>query len=287
MFKIGDKAKGFKFDSNNEDDVSYVPEMDRYVGVLGEVDFVSSEYLVIQFEKDSWAYPMSLAHLAVVEEKATFNVGDKGNSFNVGDKVKFKKSSLDSGMIDASEEDVFEIMSVFGDNVQVFTGEFLERFNQNHFEHVKEETMNTNEQQIINWEVGQEVFCLLRGKGVVHQIYNTGVDWSEGVDVYFVNHGVIRFKFDGTFGIGFNRSLFFSEPRIEAEKFPPKKPFVPKLKRGDVILVKVKDELYGEGTVKTVYGEIDDRIYISENHHYFLKKDILSIRTLSEEIIFN
>ena len=283
MFKIGDKAKGFKFDSNNEDDVSYVPEMDRYVGVLGEVDFVSSEYIVIQFEKDSWAYPMSLAHLAVVEEKATFNVGDKGNSFNVGDKVKFKKSSLDSGMIDASEEDVFEIMSVFGDNVQVFTGEFLERFNQNHFEHVKEETMSTNEEQIINWEVGQEVFCLIFGKGKVDYI---GKD--KDISVAFEKDDGIRwYTSDGKYFEDANRTLFFSEPKIEAEKFPPKKPFVPKLKKGDVILVRVKDELYGEGIVRTVHSEIDDRIYISENHHYFLKKDTLSIRTLSEEIIFN
>ncbi len=146
--------------------------------------------------------------------------------------------------------------------------------------------MNNTEEQEIKWEVGQEVFCLLHGKGVVHQIYNTGVDWSEGVDVYFRNHGIIRFKFDGTIGTGFNRSLFFSEPKIEAEKFPPKKPFVPKLKKGDVIFLKIKGRLFGEGTVRTVYSELDDRIYISENHDYFLKEDILSAHVLSEEINF-
>ena len=203
--------------------------------------------------------------------------------FKIGDKVKFKKSSLDSGMIDASEEEVFEIMSVFGDNVQVFTGEFLERFNQNHFEHVKEEIMTEE----IKWEVGQEVFCLLRGKGVVHQIYNTGMDWSEGVDVYFMNHGIIRYKFDGTIGTGFNRSLFFSEPQITAELFPPKKPFVPGLKKGDIVFIKDKQGLFGEGTMRTVFSETEDRIYISEDRHYFMKRDIESVQILSEEIKFN
>ena len=197
--------------------------------------------------------------------------------FKIGDKVKFKKSSLDSGMIDASEEEVFEIMSVFGDNVQVFTGEFLERFNQNHFEHVKEEIMTEE----IKWEVGQEVFCLLRGKGVVHQIYNTGMDWSEGVDVYFMNQGIIRYKFDGTIGTGFNRSLFFSEPQITAELFPPKKPFVPKLKSGDVILAKD----YRGFKVIRVSSEDEHFVYNEDGTGF--GKSGWEFRTLGEEIKFN
>ena len=197
--------------------------------------------------------------------------------FKIGDKVKFKKSSLDSGMIDASEEEVFEIMSVFGDNVQVFTGEFLERFNQNHFEHVKEEIMTEE----IKWEVGQEVFCLLRGKGVVHQIYNTGMDWSEGVDVYFMNQGIIRYKFDRTIGTGFNRSLFFSEPQITAELFPPKKPFVPKLKSGDVILAKD----YRGFKVIRVSSEDEHFVYNEDGTGF--GKSGWEFRTLGEEIKFN
>lgn len=288
MFKIGDKAKGFKFDSDT-DSVHYDNEMDDYVDMVGEVVEVYSHSFVIMFPDHlEWMYPASLCHLAKMDEESS--------AFKVGDHVKFKKSSIDSGMIDSDESCSYKVIAVDADYqwLKIYQNGWPTMYHPNHFEHVKEEIMNNTEDREIKWEgsqidwrVGQEVFCLLRGKGVVHQIHNTGIYWSEGIEVHFPIHGVIRYKFDGTIGSGLNRSLFFSEPKIEAEKFPPKKPFVPKLKKGDVILVKVKDELYGEGTVRTVHSETDDRIYISEKHHYFLKKDILSIRILSEEIIFN
>lgn len=195
--------------------------------------------------------------------------------FKSGDKVVFCKSSLESGMIDAKEYDVFEIMSVFGDYVQVFIGEYLERFNQNHFEHVKEETMNTNEQQIINWEVGQEVFCLLRGKGVVSAVSPRAIDvqYSHGVNVYDV---------EGKPALGSSlRTLFFSEPKIEAEKFPPKKPFVPTLKKGDTVVV------------NTYLGSICHKVneetetHLDCNGQRYAKQKIISIFKLGEEIKFN
>lgn len=214
--------------------------------------------------------------------------------FKVGDKVKFKKSSINTGMSDATESDVFEVSKVGPAHIQLrdviysLTG----WWNVNHFEHAEEsvmdntdDAMNNSEEKEINWEIGQEVFCLLRGKGVVHQIYNTGMDWSEGVDVYFMNHGIIRYKFDGTIGTGFNRSLFFSEPKIEAEKFPPKKPFVPVLKKGDVILVKSSG--YKEGIVRTVYEELEDIIVIDAKGDFHAKSQIHSIHRIGEEIIFN
>ena len=214
--------------------------------------------------------------------------------FKVGDKVKFKKSSLDSGMIDSDESCSYKVIAVDTGNqwVKIYQHGWPTMYHPNHFEHVKEsvmdntdDAMNNSEEKEINWEIGQEVFCLLRGKGVVHQIYNTGMDWSEGVDVYFRNHGVIRFKFDGTTGIGFNRSLFFSEPKIEAEKFPPKKPFVPVLKKGDVILVKSSG--YKEGIVRTVYEELEDKIVIDAKGDFHAKSQIHSIHRIGEEIIFN
>ena len=208
-----------------------------------------------------------------------FKIGDKVVPFRIGDKVKFKKSSLDSGMIDASEEDVFEIMSVFGDNIQVLTGDYLERFNQNHFEHVKEETMSTNEEWVIDWEVGQEVFCLLRGKGVVCAIlnedtYKVEVEFEDTVDKYTV---------DGRLYEDYKaRTLFFSEPKIEAEKFPPKKPFVPVFKKDDVVIVKWADTvqvlILEEETERQVKGTCG-QVWGKDPDVYFYK--------LGEEIIFN
>lgn len=209
------------------------------------------------------------------------------NKFSVGDKVKFKKSSIDSGMIDATEDDVFQVVSIHEEHwgTLVKLGGVILAVNINHLEHVEEETMNNTEEQEIKWEVGQEVWCLIHGKGVVVEIHEED-KWP--IEINFENGSRESYTKCGRLYEHYKySSIFFSEPKIIAEKYPPKKPFVPKLKNGDVIFVKVKDELYVEGTVRTVHSEIDDRIYISENHHYFLKKDILSIHILSEEIIFN
>ena len=201
--------------------------------------------------------------------------------FKVGDKVKFKKSSINSGMIDATEDDVFKVVSVHEEHwgTLVKLEGIISTVNITHLEHVKEEIMNNTEEREIKWEIGQEVFCLLRGKGVVHQIYNTGVYWSEGVDVYFGDHGVIRFKFDGTIGTGFNRSLFFSEPKIEAEKFPPKKPFVPVFKQGETVVAKKKD---GKNTV-VFYVDKETEISV-ESTGCGYPKTLYNFYKISEEV---
>ncbi len=213
--------------------------------------------------------------------------------FKIGDKVKFKKSSIDIGMIDATEDDVFTILYV--EKCCVMLKEQGYWWNVNHFEHLKEEIMQEKkiENQPINWEgsqidwqVGQEVWCIIFGKGEVIEIdgdlpYPLRVSFEHGENTEesytMEGKGYIEAK---------NRTLFFSEPKIEAEKFPPKKPFVPILKKGDVVFIKV-GELYGEGTVRTIYKEIEDRVFTSSDGMYFLKKDIKSLQILSEEIKFS
>ena len=281
MFKIGDKAKGFKFNGGT-DGVHYDNEMDDYVGVVGEVAEIYSDSFVIMFPDHlEWMYPASLWNLAKVEETQPFKIGDR---------VKFKKSSIDSGMIDATEDDVFMVVHINSSReVQIWITGYTGWWNIDHFEHVKEsamtnadDAMNNAEEQEIKWEVGQEVFCLLRGKGVVHEIHNTGLYWSEGVDVYFTNHGVIRFKFNGSIGDRFNRSLFFSEPKIEAEKFPPKKLFVPAFQKGDVVVVKWAD------TVRILILEQETERQVKGNCGKVWDKDTdVHFYKLGEEIKFN
>ena len=106
--------------------------------------------------------------------------------------------------------------------------------------------------------------------------------WSEGVDVYFGDHGVIRFKFDGTIGTGFNRSLFFSEPKIEAEKFPPKKPFVPVFKQGETVVAKKKD---GKNTV-VFYVDKETEISV-ESTGCGYPKTLYNFYKISEEVKFS
>ena len=53
-----------------------------------------------------------------------------------------------------------------------------------------------------------------------------------------------------------------------------------------MVLIKDKQGLFGEGTVRVVHKECDDRIYISEACDYFMKHDIASLQVLGEEIKF-
>ena len=91
--------------------------------------------------------------------------------FKVGDRVKFTESSLASGMIDAKEDDVFTVKESYKRAVTL--EELQGCYHVTHFEHVQEEVMDNIEEQEIEWLVGQEVFCLLRGKGVVCAILDT------------------------------------------------------------------------------------------------------------------
>lgn len=134
---------------------------------------------------------------------------------------------------------------------------------------------------IIPWEAGQVVWDVICGKGIVADVVDGDI-WPVKVD--FEDGGFESYKVTGSRYEGGIRTLFFSEPKIVAETMPPKKPFVPKLKEGDKVLIKDKQGLFGEGTVRVVYKECDDRIYISEDGHYFLKIDIASLQVLGEEI---
>ena len=286
--------------------------------------------------------------------------------FKIGDRVKFKKSSIDSGMIDATEEDVFTVGAKSRMRM-LWIVEVKEWYYMDHFEHVKENIVNnteeeniqqsgnyvpkigdkakgfkfstgvtpsfnpsmseyigqtgkvsdfledrfkitfddtaswyyplslahlakieeTQEDQEIKWEVGQEVWDTSLGQGEVIHVSDTKVQVKFGNSqcwnmVWYTPEGIYQ-----TLQCAKNRTLFFSEPEIIAEKFPPKKLFVPALKKDDVVIIKVVNKLFGEGTVRTIYSEIEDRIYISTDGEYFLKKDIESIHILSEEIKFN
>lgn len=205
--------------------------------------------------------------------------------FKVGDKVKFKKSSLDSGMINATESDVFEVAHSYVTHLYLKDAglSLAGWWNVSHFEHVKGEVMNNTEEQEIKWEVGQEVFCLLRGKGVVCSILSKDVPYP--VEVEFEDT-FDRYTIDGRmYDDHKNRVLFFSEPKIEAEKFPPKKPFVAKLKNGDIVFVKHKN-LYKECYTLEVDYEDEDAVWFKNENEGYLKS-AWNFFKIGEEIIFN
>lgn len=267
MFKVGDKAKGFKFDDGT-DGVGYDTEMDDYVEEIGVVVDVYTDSFVMQFPDSlKWMYPASLAHLAKVGEEVPFEKGDR---------VKFTESSLASGMIDAKEGDVFTVEESYKRAVTL--KELQGCYHVTHFEHVEEEVMDNTEEQEIKWEVGQEVWCLIHGKGVVDNISLEDKQYPIEVDFGYDSSD---YTVDGKYYSNCNRTLFFSEPIVTAELFPPKKPFVPKLKKGDVILAKD----YREFRVIRVSREDEHFVYNEDGTGF--GKSGWEFRTLGEEIIFN
>lgn len=287
MFKVGDKAKGFKFKSDT-DSVHYDNDMDDYVGVIGEVVESWKDSFVILFpDQLEWMYPASLWHLAKVEQITSFDVGEDVSfkvgdkvipSFQIGDRVKFKKSSIDSGMIDATEDRVFTVHDTW--NRMLSVKEMVGDYHMSHFEHVEEEIMNNAEEQGIKWEVGQIVWDCSYGNGVVESV---SMEDNE-IHVYFPNNNnAFNFDVNGVVYGGVNRSLFFSEPKIEAEKFPPKKPFVAKLKEGDEVLI--EGPRGGQIFRREVKEETEDKVICKYAGEF--EKIGYKFTKLGEEIIFN
>lgn len=135
----------------------------------------------------------------------------------------------------------------------------------------------------IEWEVGQKVFCLAYGEGVVHNIINGTLYPVE------VNYGTTfeKYTLDGKlFDSHKNRSLFFSEPKVTAELFPPKKPFTPVLKDGEEVYL-----VYLQGIVRGVYkvvSEHEDYVTVSDGSNQLdFQKDVTTFRKLAEEVKWN
>ena len=119
----------------------------------------------------------------------------------------------------------------------------------------------------IDWQVGQEVFCLLRSKGVVSKITKESTTYPVEVDF---EHTYDQYTLDGKiYDDHKNRVLFFSEPKIEAEKFPPKKTFVATLKKGDLVVVKHKR--LEDKAILTVEQEDEDVVWFKEREEGYLK----------------
>lgn len=212
--------------------------------------------------------------------------------FKIGDKVKFKKSSIDKGMIDATEDDVFHVASVHNEHfgTLVKLEGVISAVSISHLEHVKEELMNNTEEQEIKWEgsqidwqVGQTVWDTVHGKGEVDRV---GDSLHYPVGVVFDNGDTRDYTLCGEIHEQAKRSLFFSRPVITAELFPPKKPFVPTLKEGEKILLKVP--YLEEEKVAFVRREEDNILYymFEDGAKDYSEKSQITVSRIGEEIKF-
>ena len=130
--------------------------------------------------------------------------------------------------------------------------------------------VSAQEDSQVNWEVGQIVWDVIYGKGEV-----TRVDESfyYPVQVKFDNGLMETYNFQGKCAENNKRSLFFSEPVVTADLLPPKKKFVPTLKKGDVLVIKWVDtthllvvEQETERQVKGTCGLVWDK---APNVHFY------------------
>lgn len=128
------------------------------------------------------------------------------------------------------------------------------------------------------WQVGQEVWCAIYGKGVVEAV----LEERNELEVR-INGEVYLYDLKGCpFGSKV-RTLFFSEPvvKIEGDKYPPKKSFTPTLKEGDQVVVKTK---CGANNFYTVKEETEYNISFKERAIIIYKSNIVAIYKLGEEV---
>ena len=138
----------------------------------------------------------------------------------------------------------------------------------------------SQENKPIPWEVGQIVWDVRYGKGVVSSVLEDNFP----VKVKFDCGGYESYTLKGSFYESGTRTLFFSEPKIEAELFPPKKPFVPVLKEGDFVFVKHKT-LREEAYTFEVSYENEDTVWFKNESDGFLKS-AWKFFNIGEEIKF-
>ena len=134
------------------------------------------------------------------------------------------------------------------------------------------------------FEVGQEVWDTVLGKGSVWGISMTSALYP--VRVKFDNGLTESYNFQGKCAEKNKRSLFFSEPTVTAELFPPKKPSKSVLKAGD--LIAIKDEHCSDVVIVSFLEEGEERIYYAyiDGQRGYLHKKNVTVYPLGEEIKF-
>lgn len=125
------------------------------------------------------------------------------------------------------------------------------------------------------FKVGDVVYCLIWGKGYVTNIHSRG---EYPIFVKFVNsEDVVTYKHDGKLYADGQRTLFFSEPKIEALTT---RPFTPTLIGKKVSIVSVV------GLVDLKYVKNEDSAYIfCEDGSEICKNYIKELYILGENVV--
>jgi hypothetical protein len=198
----------------------------------------------------------------------------------VGDKIRIVAAEFSCDYY--GNGDVLEVVATHASWVDVLIGDD-DHFHVYHTEYEIVEDSQEDDFVFTEEHVGMEVFCLLRGKGVISEVskyydYPVEVEFGYTTDRY-TSKGKIYDDHK-------NRVLFFSEPKVEAERFPPKKKFTPTLKEGDNVLLWTS-----EGCLPlfvTVLKEEETKLYYMHTNGQkdYASKDSIKIKSIGEEIKF-
>ena len=144
--------------------------------------------------------------------------------------------------------------------------------------------VSAQEDSRVNWEVGQVVWDTAFGEGVVVSVEEYYTEYP--VKVRFKNYSVEDYTKEGKIFKDCKRCLFFSEPVVTAELFPPKKTFKSSLNKGD--LIAIKDEHCSDAVIVSFLKEDEERIYYAYNdgEKDYSHKENVSVYPLGEEIKF-
>lgn len=132
------------------------------------------------------------------------------------------------------------------------------------------EMQDSNKVKPDEFRVGDRVWCVLYGSGKVTSvcIYHTKVIFDNGTSNWYT--------LDGRYSKESNRTLFFSEPKIEASVT---RPFVPTLV-GKTVMAQYCDKTW---TVKpiTITKETSEEIFTKDGSDF--KSDLIAVYEVSSE----
>lgn len=128
------------------------------------------------------------------------------------------------------------------------------------------------------FKIGDKVYCAIFGEGNVIAIGTDNVYYP--VCVEFFNHEARRteYTYDGRLYTYANRTLFFSEPKVEGSI---KRPFVSKLTGKNVVSISKS----GNINLEYIYIETIDRVYVTPEGDYRCKNDLESIYEIMSDNI--
>ena len=135
---------------------------------------------------------------------------------------------------------------------------------------------SSNQGKPDEFRVGDIVWCLIYGKGEVYSIMNNLQDRTYPMEVIFENGDGNWYTLDGKLDEAGNRTLFFSEPKIEASVT---RPFVPTLV-GKTVMVQYYDETWKVKPI-TITEETFEEVFSKDGSEF--KSDLLAIYEISSE----